>query len=429
MIKTGKTPLSLMTYFAIMSISLIVNLPGLAITPMLGRLHEIFPHTTQIEDQLLTVLPNLLIIPFVLLSGKLSLAKNKIVIIVAALLLFTASAIGYMFASSMSQLIIISCLIGAGAGLLIPFSTGLIADSFCGAYRLKQMGIQSGISNTAVMVATFVVGWLCHGNWHLPFIVYLVGVIPLVLSVWLKKIPHSDLADTMSPDDGCDADCAGKESGKTSTSSQSQPVGAASPDGFYTGRLISLIGIYFFITFATISISYYCPFLIEKKDWSDSLTGTVTAIYFLFIFLPGYTLPWFVRKLKGNLFLIASITMTIGIGLFVFIQHPVAMCLGAAMAGIGYGICQPVLYDKSSLSVKSEKKATLALALVLAANYAAIVVAPFIIDFFRDLFNAANVTGFAFIVCFALLIPFCIIVWRYRRSFAFSISSEEESGK
>ncbi|MDE6422399.1 MAG: MFS transporter, partial [Muribaculaceae bacterium] len=73
MIKTGKSPMTLMTYLAIMSISLIVNLPGLAVTPMLGTLTTIFPHTTQLEKQLLTALPNLLIIPFVLMSGKLSL--------------------------------------------------------------------------------------------------------------------------------------------------------------------------------------------------------------------------------------------------------------------------------------------------------------------------------------------------------------------
>ena len=130
-----------MTYCAIMSISLVVNLPGLAITPMLGTLHNVFPDTTQIEDQLLTVLPNLLIIPFVLLSGKLSLARHKTLIVVAALVLFCSSAVGYLFAETMVQLIVISCVMGCGAGLLIPFSTGLIADTFCGSYRLREMGI------------------------------------------------------------------------------------------------------------------------------------------------------------------------------------------------------------------------------------------------------------------------------------------------
>ena len=70
----------MMTYLAIMSISLIVNLPGLAVAPMEGKLKEIL-HAPELEVQLLTTLPNFIIIPFVLLSGKLSEAKHKIPII------------------------------------------------------------------------------------------------------------------------------------------------------------------------------------------------------------------------------------------------------------------------------------------------------------------------------------------------------------
>ena len=167
-INTGKGSISLMTLIAIWSISLVVNLPGLAITPMLGNLDKIFPDTSELEIQLLTVLPNLFIIPFVLLSGKLSLSKSKISIVVVALVIYLASGILYFFARSMVALIVISCLLGVGCGLLIPLAAGLLADTFVGKYRMQQLGIKSGISNIALVIATFVVGWLSHGNWHLP---------------------------------------------------------------------------------------------------------------------------------------------------------------------------------------------------------------------------------------------------------------------
>lgn len=428
MIKTGRTPITVMTFCAIMSISLVVNLPGLAITPMLGTLHQVFPETTQIEDQLLTVLPNLLIIPFVILSGKLSLAKHKIRIVVGALLLFCVSAIAYLFAGSMPQLIVISCLIGCGAGLLIPFSTGLIADTFCGPYRLKEMGVQSGISNTAVMVATFAVGWLCHGDWHLPFSVYLLGLIPLALCFWLKDLPKNDLYSTDTPDESCDED---KKCPPHDSVMPEQPAVTPATDtlkskgGIYIGRILALISVYFFITFATISISYYCPYLVEKEEWSESLTGTVTAIYFLFILIPGYILSWFVKYLKKNCFLISVISMTIGIGLFAFFPAGWTLCVGAALAGLGYGICQPILYDKASLAVTTENKATFALALVLSANYVAIVLSPFIIDSLRSLLHGTRVTGFAFILCFVFLVAFTMLTWIKRNSFAFSVDYEK----
>ena len=129
-INTGKGTISLMTLIAIWSISLTVNLPGLAITPMLGNLDKIFPHTSELEIQLLTVLPNLCIIPFVLLSGRLSLSKSKIRIVVVALAIYLASGILYFFARNMVDLIVISCLLGIGCGLLIPLAAGLLADTW-----------------------------------------------------------------------------------------------------------------------------------------------------------------------------------------------------------------------------------------------------------------------------------------------------------
>ncbi|MDO4320186.1 MAG: MFS transporter [Bacteroidales bacterium] len=421
-----------MTFCAIMSLSLIVNLPGLAITPMLGTLHKIFPDTTQLEDQLLTVLPNLLIIPFVLLSGKLSLARHRIRIVVVSLIIFCASAVAYMFARTMGQLIIISCLLGCGTGLLIPFSTGLIADTFCGSYRLRVMGLQSGLSNTIVMLATFAVSWLCMGhNWHMPFAVYLIGVVPMVLSFWLKGISDNERELTDMPDATCDdkTPCGGHDDGSITKKEFSAPQKAFVKDGFYVGRILSLVGVYFFITFATICISYYCPYLIEKKGWSDALTGTITALYFLFIFLPGYILPWFVRHLGNNCFVFSALCMTIGIGLFAFYPDSWTLCIGASLAGLGYGICQPILYDKASVTVKSENKATLALSLVLSANYLAIVLSPFIIDLFRNIFKAENVTGFAFILCFVLLICFTILTFVRRGCFAFSTADERSAEK
>ena len=64
-IETGRGTISLATLIAIWSISLVVNLPGLAITPVLNNIEAVFPHSSELEVQLLTILPNLFIIPFV----------------------------------------------------------------------------------------------------------------------------------------------------------------------------------------------------------------------------------------------------------------------------------------------------------------------------------------------------------------------------
>lgn len=413
-IQTGKIPVSRFTAASILSLSLVVNLPGLAISPMLGTLETIFPGTSQLEEQLLTVLPNLLIIPFVLLSGKLSLTPHKRTVVMWGLILYAAAGISYLFASSMAELIVISCLVGVGAGLIIPFSTGLIADVFSGRFRMKEMGLQSGISNATLVIATYAVGWLSHGNWHMPFLVYLIPLIPLAMIRGLKSIPTPDLLNPTAP-----ATASPDESATIKPIYKGRII-----KGFYIRRLISVICIYFFISYATIVISYYCPFIVEKKDWSSTLSGTVTSLYFLFIFIPGFALPWILRLLKRSTFVISALVMAIGLGIFAIFREPWAMCIGASLSGLGYGICQPLIYDKASRTVESQKKSTLALSFVLSANYLSVVLTPFIVDGLRSLLHAGTVTGFAFILNAILAAVFFIVARLCHNSFAFGVPEE-----
>lgn len=528
MIKTGKAPIGLMTYLAIMSISLIVNLPGLAVAPMEGKLKEIL-HAPELEVQLLTTLPNFIIIPFVLLSGKLSEAKHKIPIIVGALIIYVGCAIVYLFADSMGFLIIISCLLGCGAGLLIPFSTGLIADTFAGKYRMQQMGWQSGISNTTVVIATFAVGWLIQGkNWHLPFIVYLAAGIPLIFSIWLKNVPGITISAKSEAKDEAETEQATASAAPAPVTAQDAPQpeleqphkyneqeacadaetrdslaetaedaanlaekaaqltqraaemteeaaqltrdaaaiargekvskeeidaikeAAQQPftfsefeheiqenepnvtevpvvqeetvrSGFNVGRIWSLIAVYFFVTFTSIAITNYVSQLVAQYKWDPNIAGDVTAMFFLFVLIPGYILMWFVKRLKANTFFWTALMMLVGLGLFVFIKAPWAMLVGAALTGLGYGICQPMLYDKASYTVTNPGKITLALAFVLTANYFAIAIQPFVISGIGKLFHVHDENTFAFGLSFALVIGYTILTFILRKKFAFDV--------
>lgn len=396
-IVTGKAPMSLFTLVAILSLSLVVNLPGLAISPMLGSLSKIFPGTGSLEQQLLTMLPNLLIIPCLLLSGWLARRKNKIGYVVASLVLFTGCGAAYMFAESMAELIVISCLLGIAAGILIPFSTGLLADTFAGRYRMRQMGFQSGISNLSVVVATFAVGFLSRGgNWHMPFIVYLMPLIPLALSAGLRGIPAADYA-------------------------VAAPTATPAPHGsIIVPRMLGIAAAYFFTTYATVIITYFCPFLIEKEHWSPEITGTVTSIYFLFIFLPGFILPQILKATRGMTIVAAAVMITAGLALFSFVHAEWAMMAGAALMGAGYGIHQPIIYNKAPETVTDPSMNTMSLSLVLVANYAAISAAPLIVDSLRSLLGAGGVTGFAFLLNFAMSIVFLAIAILRRKHFSFS---------
>lgn len=417
-IPTGKGSITLPALLAIWSVSLVVNLPGLAVSPMLGNLDKIFPTASDLEIQLLTVLPNLLIIPFVLFSGKLSESRDKVRIVVVGLAIYLAAGILYFFADSMTALILVSCLLGCGCGLVIPLAAGLIADIFVGKYRMQQLGIKSGISNVALVLATFVVGWLNHGNWHLPFLVYLIPAIPLALMVFVRNVNPTASAKMNTAPPGAASPAAESVSGVAVP----QP-GEKVRSGFIIGRIAGLTGLYAFTTYAVSIISYYLPFLIQEDRLSSDITGTITALFYLAVFLPGFILPYVIRLFGQRTSLMAAVSIAGGLLLMALAREHFLLYIAALLMGFGYGVFQPVIYDKATYTVTDGRKSTLALAIVLSVNYIAVAVTPFIVDLFRDIFGTTS-NHFPFILNFIFTLLFAVVVVLKRKSFTFRMSDE-----
>ena len=71
-IQTGQGTIPLITLIGIFSISALNALPGLAVSPILGKLSTIFPHSSELAIQMLSSLPSLLIIPINVINGIVS---------------------------------------------------------------------------------------------------------------------------------------------------------------------------------------------------------------------------------------------------------------------------------------------------------------------------------------------------------------------
>ena len=78
-------------------------------------------------------------------------------------------------------------------------------------------------------------------------------------------------------------------------------------------------------------------------------------------------------------------------------SHPSAISLicGAILTGLGYGVMQPIIYDKAATNAPPHL-ATLALSVVMTVNYLAILVAPFLIELVDRIFSTKS-SAFAFL--------------------------------
>lgn len=363
MIKTGKGTITLTALVAIWSVSAIVSLPGLAVSPILDDISSIFPKASELEVSMLESLPSLMIIPFMLLAGRWSVKRNKIRMLVIGTSIFLISGIGCILSRTLLELIITSTILGIGAGIIIPLSTGLIVDYFTGDRRVRQLGISSAVNNLTLVIATTAVGYLADIEWHWAFAVYLLPAVTLLL---IPALSHS--RPEPEPSDG-----------------------AQNRQKSLNKRMIAgLMIFYFAITYLSLIVTFNTSYLAEQGGMRSTDAGIIISLFFLAIMAPGFILDRIVQWLGREVNLWSLIVM--GVGLVIMsTSHPTffRLALGAILTGLGYGVMQPIIYDKAATNAPPHL-ATLALSLVMVVNYLAILVAPFIIEFIDKLFHTSS---------------------------------------
>lgn len=364
-IDTGKGKIPLIALVAIWSVSAIVSLPGLAISPILDDMQSIFPHASELEVQMLESLPSLLIIPFMLLAGRWAVRGNKMTLLVVGTAIFLLSGVWCTTSQTLVELIVASTLVGVGAGMIIPLSTGLIVDYFTGDKRVKQLGISSAVNNLTLVVATSAVGYLADVEWHLAFVVYLLPAVTLLLIPALSR-----------------------------TKPQPEPKSGAQnrQTKLNVKIIIGLVLFYFAITYTSLIVTYNTSYVASLAGMRSSEAGVIISLFFLAIMAPGFMLNRIIAIFGRAVNLWSLMAMCIGL-LLMSMPHPsaIALTLGAILTGLGYGVMQPIIYDKAATNAPPHLS-TLALAIVMTTNYLAILVAPFMIDGIDHLFHATSHT-------------------------------------
>lgn len=416
----GKIPL--LSLIAILSISLTVNLPGLAISPIMGKLDHVFKNVTELEIQLLTVLPNLVTIPFILCSGKICTPKNQIFILGIGLGLYTLTGVLYFFAESMVELILLSCLLGVGCGLVIPLAASLISQYFVGKARTKQLGMKSSLSNFTVIFATLFVGWMAAINWHLAFIVYMVPIIPLALipfmtDSFIRKNSINVTAPPYRPVDEPEP----SDQEKQQNAAAPKPT---SPNFHFSGKkitalLFGIMALYFGITYGTEVVSYYLPFTMDHYHLSTGDVGVATAMFFAAATVSGFLLTHIIQALRHHTVQVAILLCIVGLLMVGLLHYYWSFILGVFIMGFGYGTVQPVLYDKTSYIAPTSAKSTTYFSYLLTCNYIGISIVPFIIGGAKRLFEAGSDPNFSYIFnAGVLVVILALAIWK-RRSFVF----------
>lgn len=403
MIKTGKGRISLTLLIAIWSVSAVTSLPGLAVAPILDKLTEKF-NASQIEIEMLTSMPSFFIIPLILISGYLAVNNDKVKILVVGLVIFIGSGVGCLFSNSLLSLIIWSTVLGIGAGLIVPLSTGLISEYFEGKYRSAQLGISSSVTNITLVLSTIATGWLAGKSLHLPFVVYLLPIFALILSPLLRKPKTTPETDPI-----------------VAATKKTQTV-VAQGKSYNFNALLGTMGLYLVVGYIVVVLIFRISFIVPEAKTA----GMLSSILYLALMAPGFFIN-FLKKLYGRFAIAISIGfISVGMLIIVLTQHVFFIGVAIIILGFGYGFIQPVIYDKAT-QTSIPKKTTVTLAWVMGVNYFTIVITPWVINLFNDIFGfKENVLG-PFIV--ATVMGFLMMIYAIIRSkhFVYKIDNDENT--
>lgn len=358
----GNAMLPVWAVFNLYVIYVITSIPGLAISPIMGTLQSIFPGTTQLETQFLTLGPNIAAIPFVFLGGAIGTKFNNMKMLNWTCLFYGIGGALFFIAPNMITLIILSFLIGIAAGIISPLASAFIADMFDGKERSKQYGATSAVLNVVLMLSVIATGYLAKINWRLPFVIYLLPFVPLFFAAKFKRFI--------------------KEPTDIKKAANTPKVKYKFSQQVNVPALVRYCVFYFVITLVVASVSLYIPFLFKNSETA----GNLTSIIYFGIAASGFSLNWALKFLKKSVAFFCIFAMLVGIGLIWVTQEVFVVGLGIFIATYFYGIAQPYYYNRLS-NMSTRVALTMTLAIFAIMNSLGAVLAPFIIDGLASVFG------------------------------------------
>jgi MFS family permease len=364
----------------LLSLSMLTVMAGAAVAPGLAKIATAFPETNQTVIKLIITLPAVFIIIFSLVSGRLSTRLRKRSILIVGLSIYIVGGIGAGLVNSILVLLAFRALLGIGAGLIMPLSTGLIADFFDGDQRARMMGLSTASSSLGGIIATLAAGVLAASSWRFSFGVYALGIV--VLPLVMAYLPEPAAKEK----DGGD--------GKLPYATYVWAAGA----------------LFLMMTFYSVPVNL-AIFLEENQIGGASAAGLAISLTAAGGFVAGLSLSYIQRLTKD--FLMVCLLGVSAVGYVLLSQATVypLVLLATAISGLGAGWLLPVIF-LGGTNAAGKGKGVRAMAVVSAATFLGQFLSPIVLDTLGVAFGNTSARFSYLILAIALSGLFVLALFR-----------------
>lgn len=196
---------NIMLKAAVLSVALVTMIEA-GISPALPGIAKAFPKIDISVIQLAVNMPGLLVIPCSLLCGIIAKFISKKTLTIFALILFIITSCAPALVNNFTFLLVMRALSGASCGFLLTLSSALIPDFFRGKEQESMQGYKNAVGNFGGIITSCLGGILATINWQVTFWVFLIAIIPIILTTLF--LPKSAQAQEIegSSDTETDAD-------------------------------------------------------------------------------------------------------------------------------------------------------------------------------------------------------------------------------
>lgn len=338
------------TLYALASITV---LAGAAVAPALDEIAGNFPQVDPIFIKMLITIPAIMVIPFSMISHKLSEHFGKKRVLLIGLFLYFVGGCGGGLVSNIWLLLGSRAVLGMGMGIITPVSHALPSEFYTGKERVRVVGRMSAFITIGAAICSIAAGWLALLSWRASFAVY-AGSLPVALMVFLF-LPLM------------------KEEKKTGVHAEKKPSASTLPLKVWGLSFSMLLYMAVFYTFP-LGIALY---LKESGLGDATLAGYLLALLSVVAFCIGLVFETCMNLFGRMLLPVVLFCMGLGYVLTSQATGTFMILAGGCLAGVGLGVLTPYILLAVNRAVPRERTGK-AMSLAIAGNFTGQFLSPFL---------------------------------------------------
>lgn len=311
---------------SILSISFLL-MTRVTISPALAEIGKAFPSVSQESLMMMVVIPSLVGIFFGFIGSILAGHMRTKTLLYIGLTGYLAGGVGPVFIDDYNTLLACRVLLGAGIGLFLPFTSGLIASFYKGDERNRMIGFQSTSVGFGNIITSIIAGVLAAIYWKLSFLIYVSGFMTLLLVIFFLEEPV-------------------KHAEKVTVNARMY----LNPMVLWVCFALLLYAILYFSFFG------YIAFVIDENHYGDAkAAGFATMLMTLASMLVGLSYGKILELLKRITLLVAILLNVAGFLVLAQASGIIQILVGSFILGMGFGLLMP--YSVTMINTYSDETA------------------------------------------------------------------------